>query len=465
MAELLDLCYDVLIRILEELHPADLAACAQTSKGFNEFLKKNKPLYKTLYLKHFDDPRRRRPTDPEPEWVGALQRVVRCQKVLESANNDLKKDEFTFVATTVSELIATMARDEYGITRNQRFVTDLFQHIEQNHNAFLCRSSIFGRTRSAKRKSAEDEESRQLSARLHSLFGFPPSNAGKIDLSMNTLARTRVYDLRNYTDKNEWGPFRNDRTWRVDWEMIESIMIVIGHNSCFCAHAVSNRLRPPWFGPLDGVIPVANGRIGHEVSNYTALIQQPDIPLRMKDPYGAEGIWARIVCFLDYNDLYNYNFSSDAIKVPSDEPRGALDTDEAIRHIVMDLRVTDVTAPGPFDNPTLPIVHFKGVAKSVDALWDPNANSGIRGTVRLTQEGEVRWETISVFQGGEERWRSDGIQVGGLRCPRGVVGTWFDKDFDLHGPAGPTAFWKVGERPADSEDEESDSEDGLWGTA
>jgi hypothetical protein len=53
MAELLDLCYDVLIRILEELHPADLAACAQTSKGFNEFLKKNKPLYKTLYLKHF----------------------------------------------------------------------------------------------------------------------------------------------------------------------------------------------------------------------------------------------------------------------------------------------------------------------------------------------------------------------------------------------------------------------------
>lgn len=187
-----------------------------------------------------------------------------------------------------------MARDEYGITRNQRFVTDLFQHIEQNHNAFLCRSSIFGRTRSAKRKSAEDEESRQLSARLHSLFGFPPSNAGKIDLSMNTLARTRVYDLRNYTDKNEWGPFRNDRTWRVDWEMIESIMIVIGHNSCFCAHAVSNRLRPPWFGPLDGVIPVANGRIGHEVSNYTALIQQPDIPLRMKDPYGAEGIWARV---------------------------------------------------------------------------------------------------------------------------------------------------------------------------
>jgi len=37
-----------------------------------------------------DDPRRRRPADPEPEWAGALQRVVRCQKILDSANNDLK---------------------------------------------------------------------------------------------------------------------------------------------------------------------------------------------------------------------------------------------------------------------------------------------------------------------------------------------------------------------------------------
>jgi hypothetical protein len=23
------------------------------------------------------------------------------------------------------------------------------------------------------------------------------------------------------------------------------------------------------------------------------------------------------------------------------------------------------------------------------------------------------------------------------------LGNWFDKDYDVHGPAGPTAFWKV----------------------
>jgi hypothetical protein len=53
MTELLDLCYDVLIRILEEINPEDLAACAQTSKGFNEFIKANTRLYKAHLLKNF----------------------------------------------------------------------------------------------------------------------------------------------------------------------------------------------------------------------------------------------------------------------------------------------------------------------------------------------------------------------------------------------------------------------------
>lgn len=53
MTELLDLCYDVLIRILEEINPEDLAACAQTSRDFNDFIKKNKRLYKAHYLANF----------------------------------------------------------------------------------------------------------------------------------------------------------------------------------------------------------------------------------------------------------------------------------------------------------------------------------------------------------------------------------------------------------------------------
>ena len=60
----------------------------------------------------------------------------------------------------------------------------------------------------------------------------------------------------------------------------------------------------------------------------------------------------------------------------------------------------------------------------------------------------------------EERWRSESIQVGGVQSSRGVLGFWFDKytcsifvngpstntqlrDYDEHGPAGPTSFWKI----------------------
>jgi hypothetical protein len=105
------------------------------------------------------------------------------------------------------------------------------------------------------------------------------------------------------------------------------------------------------------------------------------------------------VCFLDYNDLYNFNFSHEGLRHRGDEPRDPLTTDEAIRHIVMDLHVTNVTPGDRFDNQDLPVVHFTGKSRSIDAAWDPNANSRIRGSVRLTPEGEVRWQTVSVFYG------------------------------------------------------------------
>jgi hypothetical protein len=53
MTELLDLCYDVLMRILEEVEPEDLASCSQTSWAFHNFIKGNRRLFKTHYLLNF----------------------------------------------------------------------------------------------------------------------------------------------------------------------------------------------------------------------------------------------------------------------------------------------------------------------------------------------------------------------------------------------------------------------------
>jgi hypothetical protein len=51
--ELLELYYDVLVKILEEVGPDDLASLAQTSTGLNHFIKGNDRLYKAHYLKNF----------------------------------------------------------------------------------------------------------------------------------------------------------------------------------------------------------------------------------------------------------------------------------------------------------------------------------------------------------------------------------------------------------------------------
>ena len=187
-----------------------------------------------------------------------------------------------------------MSLDDFDVSHNKKLITGLFQGISQNHDAFMCRSSLYARTGSAKQKPANDEQGRQLSAKLHSMFGFPTSLAGTKDLATHPYARSRVYDLRNYTDKNQWGPFRNDGSMRVDWEMIESIMIVIGHNSFFGAHTMPSRLRPPWFHPLDGVVPDLEVETENSPPNYMTLLRQPDLPLDMKDPYRVQGIWSRV---------------------------------------------------------------------------------------------------------------------------------------------------------------------------
>lgn len=80
---------------------------------------------------------------------------------------------------------------------------------------------------------------------------------------------------------------------------------------------------------------------------------------------------------LDFAELFAYNFASER---PLDgEPRPPLDTIEEIRIIVMEVRMTKIDAPGPGDNPSLPVVHFSGMSHSTHEPWDPNANSNIRG--------------------------------------------------------------------------------------
>jgi hypothetical protein len=86
-----------------------------------------------------------------------------------------------------------------------------------------------------------------------------------------------------------------------------------------------------------------------------------------------------ILIHVDYNDLHAFNFSNTAMKIPSNQPRDPINTEEAIRHILMRLQITKLEAPGPFDNQSMPVAHFTGKSRSIDLSWDPNASSMIRG--------------------------------------------------------------------------------------
>ena len=99
----------------------------------------------------------------------------------------------------------------------------------------------------------------------------------------------------------------------------------------------------------------------------------------------------------DFHDLFDFNFRRD--DPPPSQPRPYLDDTQAIRLIVMEIRVTHTEEPGPDDGQDLPVVHFVGTSRSMHTHWDPNADSNLRGNVRLTKEGEVRWQTISVYNG------------------------------------------------------------------
>ena len=128
---------------------------------------------------------------------------------------------------------------------------------------------------------------------------------------------------------------------------------------------------PNWTAPFKGASPYSY------VPRPTSIPLEPPLPLEARDPYNITGTWTRIVCFLDYTELFDFNFSGPP--PPPSQPRPPIDTEEAIRLITMKIYVSKIEEPGEEDGKALPKVWFKGMSSSVRPSWDPNANSKIRG--------------------------------------------------------------------------------------
>lgn len=305
-----------------------------------------------------------------------------------------QKSELAFVYDTTTRLLSRSARSLERPTRsvtsapsrNADLLGDFFAD-ETNRSAFLSRSFIFERARGeTKNFSDPPRPEHQMSAHLHCLYGMPLLKHGRTRSSrMYPFACSKVYDLREYTHDTRWGPFMGDGSLRVDWEKVEAILLVLRSNiknksldsfSIF-AHFWDRPFAGPWEGSYIPWPPAAE-REEWERERQSELGRQ--------DPYDVSGTWLRVVCFLDYNDFFSYNFPL-GDEIPDNVPRPALDTTEATRLILMKIHVTAITDPeeGGEDGDG-PVVHFRGFSRSLDSSWDDNADSDLRGRIRLYGE-------------------------------------------------------------------------------
>ncbi|KAJ4300499.1 hypothetical protein N0V88_003174 [Collariella sp. IMI 366227] len=256
--------------------------------------------------------------------------------------------------------------------------------------------TYFQRARTGRtlRKPSVPREEFQLSAKLHCLYGWGLPSDNKIvsgdDLveqrtefaaggagNAYALACAKVYDLREYTFGSGWGPFLDEDTeargtgggdqdhdamnalvdrkaMRVDWEKLEAIMIVLGTN-----------IR-------------VKGLESHPV---------------------FWNVWGK--SFADYSDFFSFNAPFQ--QALPNHPRGPLIADQATRLIIMRIRTTKIEPPGPGDHPDYPVVHFEGISRPLDGL-NNDVDSELRGLVRTTPEGEVRWTSYSVMD-DIEMWK------------------------------------------------------------
>ncbi|RDA96106.1 hypothetical protein CP533_1802 [Ophiocordyceps camponoti-saundersi (nom. inval.)] len=450
---------EILHHIFRWLSPLELLLLPLVCRVFRHYVKGNRALFHDAYKLLLDTPH---DGDVALDWEVELRRIARLESICQRSTAAEKESELEFVSETVDRLLS-LARSHgrtsdnshtHAASRNAQVLARLFKE-PSTREAFLQRSFLFERVRGGDgatlRLTDPPKRHHQLSAKLHCLYGRPILNIGRLRSTRTyPYAASKVYDLRHYTARTRWGPFLDDGSDGVDWEKVEAALVVLGYN--LSLRRVMKLFADVWDSPFSGTWP----------RSYISSPGPSLTPIEASDPYGVTGTWyrpflpraapqlrgrltlsAQVICFLDFNDFFKFNFPvgpgfGQALNIP----RPPLNVGEATRLIVMRIHVTAVEPPGPEDGQSLPVVRFRGMSRSLDDSWDDNANSDIRGTVRLTRQGEVRWTTVSVVH-GEERWRSEGVQLGGVRSARGVVGNWFDSNYDDQGPAGPTAFWKV----------------------
>lgn len=411
---------EIVETILENLQPEDLARASAVNKGLHGLLydATDKHVWRKVFLALFDDPSHALPhiavefpENRRPEydlstvcdWRGMLQQRIRARNAMRKFM-DLSVAERIETLDTLVDIVLTAVpySAEFPTSKNTTFVQTLLEAHPMPDYAEWRPATV---------------QEHQLKAWLRSFGPQVPKvpDLSNVDLERR-VARAYVYDMRNYTAQTLWGPYLD--TKNISWQHVYAITQVILHN-LLEHHGEEGTLYPP---------------LGF---NHVRRFSAPDYDKRAENDWaGVEGIWTRVVCFMDYRDLMHYNFTA--------EGNAALDPDifmqrsfgEATRVIRVEM-VLEMTSDNK-ENPQYPILHVKG--RSFQANGSESYGR-LQGTVRMTAQGVVRWHFVSNV-GNTPQWGSEGVQIGGVGSASGVVGIWSGVHHQDDDPAGPFWLWK-----------------------
>ncbi|EJD04234.1 uncharacterized protein FOMMEDRAFT_106791 [Fomitiporia mediterranea MF3/22] len=425
---ILDSPEELIVHILVRAEPVAVITFAETCREARAFVygQHNEHFWRRLFLNSFDDPRYLSSSNtlcasesaPHTiDWKHVLHKRVYAMRMIQ---------EMTSLKTTLSTLIS-VARNATPMSYRLDELNDLawIKYLADGHSAPGLDPSI-------DRELTVEEE--QHIAKLWSFVGWRDSlltKGSKGLLQVRNHARAFVYDFRNYICENHWGPFMADRSGRVNWKHMKAIIVVMYSNLVDLGELWLDT-RPS--ARLDAI------------RTYSAPITRTG---DRRDWAGVEGTWRRYVCFMDHRDLFTFNYTAVAHNPSFFEGDGFR---EATRLTELNLRITsfddekkDDYTNFPSSSSTtsaanyFPVIHFVGESRGENV-----EESRVRGSVRMTPDGHIRWRLIfASIHDSYSHWSSEGIQIGDVCSAAGVVGTWTGAHHEGGDPVGPFWMWKV----------------------
>lgn len=270
---------EVIEHALTLCHPRDVASFSQTCREARRLVYGNldQYLWRQLFLLFpFDDPRQTPSLfqeDGQFNWRKELHRRMEAQLIASRTSSTL--EDLLMAIESFISVVRSAAPVTWGYERvsspNLLWVVEVLQSTNMLRSPLLL-----------------SQEGNQSLARLRAYLALTLDEYDDDDVegkerlkSIRTRSRCQVYDLRNYHQDNDWGPFNVTRG-EVDWTHVESIINVVSMN-------LSDR-------PHDW--PDTRPRYGLEATR--AYSAPGTAASATGDWAGIEGHWRRYVCFMDY---------------------------------------------------------------------------------------------------------------------------------------------------------------------